>query len=143
MRTKTLLTGLLAATLLVSTTSFSFSETQDDEPTPLQQAMGKMQGSQRAMRKMVGDPATNKAALLRACAMIQEGAHEGYSLAPKAPADADANEWRIGYQRSMLAVLDAALECELAVHKGDAEAVTAAYKKMGEHKKSGHDAYQK
>ena len=34
MRTKTLLTGLLAVTLLVSTTSFSFLGSQDDEPTP-------------------------------------------------------------------------------------------------------------
>ncbi|MDA1266903.1 MAG: hypothetical protein O2816_17620 [Planctomycetota bacterium] len=143
MRTKTLLTGLLAATLLVSTTSFSFLGSQDDEPTPLQQAMVKMQGSQKAMRQLIADPATNKAALLRACAMIQEGAHAGFSLAPKAPADADENQWRIGYQRTMLAVLDAALECELAVHAGDAEGVAAAYKKMGEHKKAGHDTYQK
>ena len=141
MRLQTLLLSFLAASLAFTATSFTAP--QDDEPTPLQEAMGKMQGSQRAMRRMIGDPVANKDALLRATTAIQEGALAAYPLAPPAPEGVDADTWRIGYQRQILKTLDAALACELATHQGDAEALNAGYQALGSSKKTGHDQYQR
>lgn len=141
MRIQTLLASLLAASLALTATSFSSA--QDEEPTPLQEAMGKMQGSQRAMRRMVGDPVANKDALLRAVAAIQEGALEAYALAPAAPDGEDEHAWRIGYRRQILKTLDAVLACELATHQGDPDALAAAYQALGAAKKAGHDQYQR
>ena len=141
MRIHPLLVGLLAASLAL--TAAPFSRAQDDEPTPLQEAMGKMQGSQRAMRRMVGDPTANKDALLRAVATIEEGALEAFVLAPPAPDGADAVAWRIGYKRQILKTLDAALACEQATHEGNADALAAAYQALNATKKAGHDQYQR
>ena len=61
--------------------------------------------------------------------------------APLADAVAQA-KWRIGYQRRMVEVLDTLLQLELATYKDDVDATKALYKKLGEQKQSGHDAYQ-
>lgn len=145
MRPRTILLALLAAapTLTPALTPGLPLQSQDGEPTPLQAAMGQMQGSQRAMRRMIKDPEANKAALLRATTSIQEAALKSYDLAPPAPDGADKHTWRIGFKREMLKTLDAALACELATHQGDAEALGSAYQALGASKKAGHDLYQR
>ena len=142
MRIKTLLTLLLATTLLVSS-SFSNCESQDEGPTPLQLAMSKMHDSKKEIRRLIADPVANKAALLGACAGIQEGTLAGISHPPKPPEEADEHEWRIGFQRTMLSVLDVGLACELAVRNGDAEGAAAAFKKMVDHENNGHNFYMR
>lgn len=141
MRPKSILVALLAAAPAL--TSGSIPGFQDDEPTPLQAAMGQMQGSQRAMRRLIKDPGANKAALLRATAALQEAALVTYSLAPPAPEGAEEHGWRIGFKRELLKTLDAALACELATLQGDADALGAAYQALGASKKSGHDRFQR
>ena len=140
MRTKTLLVGLMAVTLTF--TASSYTSVQDDEPTPLQQAMGTIRGGQKALGRGHRNPVANKAALLRAATAIEEGALKAFSLAPPAPEGENVNAWRIGYQRQMLQLLDAALECEAATYAGDAEALAAAYGRLGQAKKGGHNNFK-
>ena len=140
MRTPTLLAALLAAGLTLAATSRTAP--QDDEPTPLQAAMQEMMGGQRAMRRLVRDPAANVEGLVAAASAIQRGALAAYSLPPAAPEGEDPHRWRIGYQRQILRLLDTALECELAARAGDAELLKAAYARLGEIKAEGHDTYQ-
>lgn len=139
-RTRTLLIPLLVAGLAAGTALTS--SPQDDEPTPLQEAMGGLQKGQRAMRRMVKDPVANEDALLGTISQMQGHALRAFSLPPDPPDGEDARAWRIGFQRSQLQVLDALLETELAVHGGDAQAAQAGYARLGEIKKAGHDKYQ-
>lgn len=141
MRPKTILVAILAAAPAVPLGAPGLI--QDDEPTPIQAAMGQMQGSQRAMRRLIKDPGANKAALLKATGSIQEAAIRAYDLAPPAPEGTDEHVWRIGFKREVLRTMDAALACELATHQGDAEALGSAYQALGASKKAGHDTYQR
>lgn len=131
--------GLVA--LLVSFAS-PFAPAQDDA-TPLQESMGKIQSSMRTLRKGMKDPAAHEADLLRAIAVAHEGALEAYSLIPPCPKDEDEHAWRIGYKKQMLGTLGLILDCETAIRAGDAEALSAAYSGLGRSKKSGHETYQK
>jgi hypothetical protein len=136
----TLLTTLLALSLAASA-AFALQH-QDDEDTPLQQAMHQLKDGQRKLHKLKRDPVANKDGLLAACEAIQGGALAAFSLPPAAPEGEPAAAWRIGYQRTILQVLDSALELEAATHAGDSEAVAAAYERLAEVKKGGHDRYQ-
>ena len=144
MRNVKLITGLLALSLGAAYALPRYS-TQDDEPTPVQEAMGGLQSGQRAMRRMVKDPAANKDALVKTLREMQRHAHTIFTMPPTVPeglATTTPEEWRIDFQRQFLEVLDCLLEVELAVHKGDADAVAKGYTKLGELKKTGHDTYQ-
>jgi len=141
MRLQTLLAGVLVGALALSATSFTSA--QDDEPTPLQAAMGKLMGAQKSMRKSAGDPVANKDALLRSLGAIEEAVLTAYAHEPAAPEGEDEHAWSVGYRRAMLEALDAALACELATHQGDADAFAEAYKALGATKKRGHDAYKR
>lgn len=141
MRLQTLLAGILIGALALSATSFTSA--QDDGPTPLQAAMGKLMGAQKAMRRGASDPVANKDTLLRSIDAIEEAVLAAYAHEPAAPEGEDAHAWSVGYRRAMLETLDAALACELATHQGDAEAFAKAYQALGATKKRGHDAYKR
>lgn len=121
------------------------STTTQDEPTPLQEAMGTLQTGQRALRKLVQDPAANRDALLGTLASMQGGALTAYGIPPAAPdgkSEAEQHAWRIGFQRRMIGLVDALLAMELATYEQDAEALSAGYGTLGDLKKAGHDLYQ-
>jgi hypothetical protein len=104
-----------------------------------------MQAGMKEMRRMLGKN-EQKVELLALVTKLQLSARACFDLVPAQATPIDdpsaLAEWRIGYVRRMVEVYDALLQLELAVHKGDAEKAKEMYKKLGEHKQSGHDAYQ-
>lgn len=143
MRHRSLLVGLLCAGLALSASSFSSVPQDDEETTPLQDAMGRLQDGQRSLRRLVRDP-SRKDDILRTVGDMQQAALDAFALSPPLPEEeVDEQEWRIGFQRQMLNALDRMLALELAAHQGDAEAMKAAYDALSEAKQTGHDTYQR
>lgn len=140
-----LITAALALSLCAGY-AFARPTLQDEETTPLQESMQGLMSSRRAMRKLVGDATANRSDLLEILEEFRGNALTAFSLAPATPeglAEADAEIWRVTFQRQVLKLVDASLECELAVHKGDSEALGEAYKRLGAINKAGHDRFKK
>lgn len=140
------LLGFAALLVLPFALSGESATAQDQEPTPLQRAMGSLNGNARKLRKLTADPVANKDALLEAARAIQEAALAGFPHPPAAGPDMKGDAvatWNAEFKRSMLGLADAALELELATLAGDKDGVAAAHGKLGELKKSGHDKFQK
>lgn len=104
-----------------------------------------LQAGMKEMRRMLGKD-EQKAELLALVVKLQLAARACFDLVPEQTTPIEdpsaLAEWRIGYVRRMVEVYDSLLQLELAVHKGDAEKAKELYKKLGEQKQSGHDAYQ-
>jgi len=140
------------STLLIGTLLLSFAAglaytrpvPQDDDPSPLADAMGTLQGGQRKLRKQLKDT-ENSAAAVATLQQMQRGAITALGLPPAPPEgmeDGKKPAWRIDFQRQMVQVLDTLLTIELAVTEGRTESAMEAYKALGALKKSGHDTYQ-
>lgn len=138
---------LLVGTLLLSFAAglaYTRPVPQDDDPTPLAEEMGGLQSGQRKLRKLIKNPEA-KQETLEIIRGMEQNAITAINLAPAIPAgmeEAKQAAWTIGYKREMVKVLDALLVMELAVVEGRTDAAAAAYKGLGELKKSGHDTYQ-
>lgn len=117
----------------------------EDGPTPLQEAMGVLQGNQRKLRKLVADPAANKEALTGAL-VAMEGACLTAIANPPTPRDPVAGDelaaWVVRYKILMTSTLDSVLQMQAATLQGDAEALGAAYSTLNQKKKLGHDSFQ-
>jgi hypothetical protein len=140
-----LITAFLALSLGAGY-AFARPTLQDEESTPLQESMQGLMSNQRAMRKLVGDATANQSDLLELLGEFRGHALTAFSLPPETPKrleGTDAAVWRVAFQRQVLQLVDASLECELAVHKGDSEALGEAYKRLGGIKKTGHDRFKK
>jgi len=139
---------IIAALALSLGASYAFARPvlQDDESTPLQESMQGLMSSRRAMRKLVGDATANGEALLEILNEFRAHALTAFSLPPATPEGlegTDAAIWATSYQRRVLELIDASLEGELAVHRGDSEALGEAYKRLGAINKAGHDRFKK
>lgn len=112
---------------------------------PLHEAMEALQAGMKEMRKMLGKP-EQKAELLALVAKMEASALACVTLLPEPAAPLTdpvaLATWRIDYQRRMVTVYDTLLQLELTVHKDDADGAKELYKKLGEQKQSGHDAFQ-
>jgi cytochrome c556 len=138
--------GLGALLVLPLAFSIGADAQQDEEPTPLQQAMGELNGNMRKLRKLVESPADNQAVLLETVRNVQEAALAAFANPPTAEAGLaadDAAMWQAQFKRSVLALADTSVQMEIAVLSGDADGVTSAYAALGELKKSGHDTFKK
>ncbi len=145
MQKKRLVTALLALSLGAGY-AFARPTLQDDEPTPLQESMQGLMSSRRSMRKLVRDATANQEDLLEILEKFRGHALTAITLPPAAPESlepTDAALFRIGFQRQFLKLIEAVLDCELAVHKGDTEALGEAYKSLGAIMKAGHDRFKK
>jgi len=117
---------------------------QGDDETPLTRAMGVLQGSTRALGKIVEDPDQHDEAL-RLLKLMEEAAL--VSAAQEAPPfdDMEGQElalFQVGFRRSCLSLADAILEAEAACIQGDGEALKAAYAQILRRKKAGHNEYK-
>ncbi|MGK0217973.1 MAG: hypothetical protein ACI9HE_001456 [Planctomycetota bacterium] len=146
--------NLLLPILLITPLAMAFAPTEPsapaqdpavEEPTPLQAAMGTLQGNQRKLRKLVKDPVANKAALMEALGAMEGALLIGIQHTPE-PAEgmsAEENALRsVNYKRAMVSTLDTVLAMQLATLGGDAETLGTTYKALGQHKKNGHDEFQ-
>ncbi len=117
----------------------------DEGPTPLQEAMGVLQGNQRKLRKLVADPAANKEALIGALGAMESACLTSIAN-PPTPRDPAARDeqaaWMVRYKILMTSTLDNVLQMQAATLAGDAEALGAAYSTLNQKKKLGHDTYQ-
>jgi len=115
------------------------------EDEGMHQHMEILQAGMKEMRRMLGKD-EQKAELLALVLKLQLSARACFDLIPEQTTPIEdpvaLAEWRIGYVRRMVEVYDSLLQLELAVHKGDAEKAKELYKKLGEQKQNGHDAYQ-
>lgn len=118
---------------------------QATEEEGLHEHMETLQSGMKEMRRMLGK-AESKADLLTLVAKLQLAARACFDLLPEQVTpitDPTAHaEWRIGYVRRMVEVYDTLLQLELAAHQGDGNKMKELYKKLGEQKQSGHDAFQ-
>jgi len=97
----------------------------------------------RGLRKSLGAEDT------KAVAMEHAEAIKGLTLealphsppAPEGSSDAEQLQWRIGFERKMLAVADTMLQLELALADGDLETAQDLYRAAGGIKKEGHETY--
>lgn len=146
---------LLLPVLLITPLALAFAHTEpsaaaqdpaaEEEPTPLQAAMGTLQSNQRKLRKLIKDPAANQAALMEALGAMESGILIAIQYAPEAAEGVSANEhamFSVSYKRAMVATLDTVLVMQMATLGGDADAVGAGYKQLGQHKKNGHNEFQ-
>jgi hypothetical protein len=104
-----------------------------------------LQAGMKEMRRMLGKD-EQKAELLTLVVKLQLAVRACFDLVPEQTTPIEdptaLAEWRIGYVRRMVEVYDSLLQLELAVHKNDGDKAKELYKKLGEQKQSGHDAYQ-
>lgn len=117
---------------------------QDDDETPLTRAMGVLQGSTRALGKVVEDPAQRDEAL-RLLGLMEEAALVSAGEAAPAPDGMEGTElalFQVGFRRSCLSLADAILEAEAACISGNAEGLKAAYATILQRKKAGHNQYK-
>lgn len=145
MHSNKLITALLALSLGAGY-AFARPTLQDEESTPLQESMQGLFAGRRSMRKLVQDPTANQEALLEILEEFRGHALTAITLPPAAPENLEPTEaaiLRIGFQRQFLRLIEAALDCELAVHEGDSEALGEAYKLLGTINKAGHDRFKK
>lgn len=119
---------------------------QDDEPpTPLEAAMGTLQGGMRKLRPLLEDPAANREVMVATLHEMQAAALSAVANPPAPPEgfpEGGVFTWRIGFQREILKLADSLFECENGVHRGRADEVQAAYDKANETKKLGHDRWK-
>ncbi len=147
------LKGLLAICLLVAPAAVAprlnsarpvEADAHDQEPTALQQAMDTLKGGQRALKKLIADPAENQVALMNTLGEMEHAALAALSERPPATEErpeADAL-WLVGYKRQIATLLQTVLTLEDAALRADADALADAYTQLGEVKKTGHERFR-
>lgn len=118
---------------------------QDDPPTPLQAAMHTLMDGMKSMKPMLEAPAEHQDAMVETLHGMEAAALAAIQLPPDLPLgfpEGGAFRWRIDYQRKMLSLADALFEFELAVYRGRAEEVQAAFAKCAEIKDGGHETFK-
>ena len=116
----------------------------EQEPTALQRSMATLKGGQRALKKLIAEPAENRAALMETLGGMEGAALVALRERPPAMGErpeADAL-WLVGYKRKMATLLQTVLTLEDAVLRADADALAAAYAQLSEIKKAGHGEYR-
>jgi hypothetical protein len=118
---------------------------EDGEESPLDAAMQTLQRSQRALKRLVGDPAANRDALLVGLGEMEaalivalvEVPHEFEELE-----EADRALVHVGYRAMIARTLGEVLAMQEATLLGDAASLGAGYARLGELKKAGHASFR-
>lgn len=118
-------------------------EEGEHEEGPLHDIMESLKDHMRAIRRSLGAE-DGQAASMEHAEAIKDLALQAVPHCP-APAEGlselEQLQWRVDYQRKMLAVADGMLQLQLAVASGDLEAAQNLYRSVGGIKKEGHDTY--
>ena len=114
-----------------------------DEANSLHDSMETMQRNLKALRKLMRDPAKKDEAL--AAVREMEGAVLlGLAHVPKPLKELEGSALLahdVDYKRRMATVYTTLLDMELALDKGDADALKTLYRALGGQKKEGHQIY--
>ena len=118
-----------------------------DEDSPLDEAMAGLQGGMRALRGL-SKGTDDKAACLKVLQDMQASAIAALQLEPHTPEGQAAPDaeglavWKLGFKRQIVTLIDKLLELEIAVQKGNFDALKAGYGALNEIKSAGHYEYQ-
>jgi hypothetical protein len=114
------------------------------EDTPMEKEMGVMNTAYKALKKSINDPA-QKAENLKLIADIKKTTESTAKMEPKMAADQGAKkaEFLAKYKAEMAEFGKAVDALEAAVKGGDTAAAAAAFAKLGELKKKGHEEFKK
>ena len=114
------------------------------EDTPMEKEMGVMNTAYKALKKSVEDPA-QKAENLKLIADIKKTTESTAKMEPKMAADQGAKkaEFLAKYKSEMAEFGKVVDALEAAVKSGDTAAAKAAFAKLGELKKKGHEEFKK
>ena len=129
-----------AASVPAPTTTYA-----DDEDV-LQESMAVLQKNQRALKKLISDPAANEDKLLEILGSMEEAVRaamgEPSPAAPEGVEGKDASLFGLGYKRTLVSLLDSTLKMQESTLKGEAEELAADYKVLSGLKDSGHTNYR-
>ena len=116
-----------------------------DDDTPLGECMDAINKAMRGMRRKIGE-AENFAECLKAVQTIQAKSIEAKGYDPVKLAEAEGDEakakFRMEYRMKMHEFLNRSFELEVALMKGDVEAVGKAYKALVSAKRPAHKAFK-
>jgi len=118
-------------------------EEGDHEEGPLHDIMEELKDHMRAMRRSIGAEDGRMDTIEHAEA-IKGLALKAVPHCPPAAeglSEAEQMQWRVDYERKMLAVADGMLQLQLAMTNGDIPAAQELYRSVGDIKKEGHDTY--
>ena len=165
MQTKTSLLFALPVALVFTVGSYAFTQdgadaAQEDatvEESPedeakasherMERAMKGLKKSQRVLKALVGDAATNRDAILKELSQMENMARAAYAEAPPklTGKEFSADEWSlhvIRYKTGMLDLQGQLLAMQTAAIKGDAKALQTGYENLNAAKKKGHREFQ-
>lgn len=154
MRTSSLLPAFALLALTASVPLFtasagvsaaSASMAADDDESPLHRAMETLKGDQRALKKLIGDPAANEAQLMETLRSMEKAVLTAIGESPEAPEGVSGKALElhlVGYKSEMAKLLQNIFALQAATLKGDAAALQTAYDELSATKKAGHDAYK-
>ncbi len=139
--------GVVASTLLgllVPSAWTGDQASEDEQKTPLQEAMKALDGPYRKLRRQIGDASRN-AESLKLLVTIQRGALAAMgmvpSMTPTLP-EAERPQFILSYKRQMLDLIRTTLDVEAALLNNDNEAAKRIYRKLGTLRRKGHEQFQ-
>ncbi|MEY5025831.1 MAG: hypothetical protein RLZZ244_1359 [Verrucomicrobiota bacterium] len=115
------------------------------EDTPMEKEMSAMNKAYKALKKQIEDP-SKKAENLALLAEIKKTSENSVKLEPKTAADQPAAQkaaFLEKFKAQMADYLKAVSAVEAAVNAGDAAAAKAAFDKLNDLKKKGHEDFKK
>lgn len=116
---------------------------ESDEDHALHESMETMQRNLKALRKLMRDPAQKDEAL-KAVREMEAAVLVGLAHVPKPLKELAGSELLahdVDYKRRMASVYTTLLDMELALDKGDGDALKTLYRALGGQKKEGHQIY--
>lgn len=114
------------------------------EDTPMEKEMGAMNKAYKALKKQIEDP-SKKAENLALLAEIKKTSEASAKLEPKTAADQGAQKaaYLEKFRAQMADYVKAVTAVETAVNAGDAAGAKAAFDKLNDLKKKGHEDFKK
>jgi soluble cytochrome b562 len=116
-----------------------------DEDSPLHEAMETLKGGQRALKKLIGDPAANQEKLMTTLRSMESAVLVAIGESPKPPEGVTGKALelhQIGYRTQMSKLLTTLLEMQTSTVNADAAALKTSYDELSATKKAGHEAYK-
>ena len=114
-----------------------------EEANPLHESMETMQRNLKALRKLMRD-AAKKDEALAAVHEMEDAVLVGLANVPEPLEKLEGSALLahdVDYKRRMASVYTTLLDMELALDKGDADALKTLYRALGGQKKEGHQIY--
>jgi len=104
-----------------------------------------LNSGQRGLRKLIGDPAGNRPALLDTLTAMEAAAVTALGEAPPPPEGMPEEELvlsRVGCKRVIVGLPAEVLTMQEAALREDAETLSVAYEAFGQAKRAGHEEYR-